>query len=504
MNNYDISENNVAFGFFCSFVCATHATHPLNTTATHIIKFSSVGIILVALAIAIVLGQLPVAIGLILLPFLLVYLFFLFKYPVIGVYTCLFFGFAANGIARYTPAPVGLTIDLFLTLTLLAAFFQRFETKQWPELNNPIVWLIGLWTIYCVVELFNPEAQSQEAWFYAVRSPAFYWLFAVLLGLMYFKTPRALQQFVYVWLAFSVVAALYGIGQFYFGLNDAENQWLAANASTHLLYGNLRVFSFYSDAAQFGSAMAHAGLAAIILLLGKQVSLKKRLLLILCAIVCLYGMILTGTRGALFILLVGFFAYLLLSRNLLTLAAGLVLLIGLVGILKFTYLGQSNFQVQRLRSALNPDDPSFQVRLKNQQKLSEYLETRPFGGGIGSAGYWGLRFSPDTLLAKTPTDSWYVKIWAETGIVGLVLYLSVSLFILIYLAVHLWRLHSPHKPFLLALFAGLAGIFVANYGNQVQGQMPTSLICYFSVAIIYNFVRQPVATKPVTVEIARS
>jgi O-antigen ligase len=248
----------------------------------------------------------------------------------------------------------------------------------------------------------------------------------------------------------------------------------------------LRVFSFYSDAAQFGAAMAHAALAAFILIIGKY-SLRRKMVYLFCGLICLYAMALTGTRGALFILFTGALVYLFLSKNFKVLFVGVCLVAGLFFLLKFTYVGQSNYQVQRMRSAFNLNDPSFQVRIKNQIKLSEYLETRPFGGGIGSAGYWGMRFSPDTFLAKTPVDSWYVKLWVETGIVGIILYLSVTVFILGYLAVRLWKQkNSTHRQPLLALFAGLAGIFVSNYGNQLLGQMPTSILFYLSIAVIYN------------------
>ncbi len=456
-------------------------------TSTHIIKFSYIGLLILVLSIIIVLGQLPVAIGLFVLPFVAGYLFLLFKYPLTGIYTCLFFAFAANGITRYISVPLGLSIDLFLALTWIAVFFKRFDSKNWQELKNPILIFALFWTIYCIFQIFNPEAVSYAAWLYAVRSPAFYLLMAVSLGLVLIKNKEDLFRIVHVWLGFSLVAALYGMKQFLFGLDNAELKWLSLNISTHLLFGNLRVFSFYSDAAQFGSAMAHAGMTALILLAGKF-SWQRKSIYLSVALACLFGMAISGTRGALFILLAGLFSYFSLNRNFKVLVVGICLSGAAFGLLKFTYIGHSNYQIQRMRSAFNLNDPSFQVRIKNQLKLKEYLETRPFGGGIGSAGYWGLRFSPDTFLAKTPTDSWYVKIWAETGIIGLIIYVFMLLFILIYLARKLWRLEeSPQKQVLLALYAGLAGIFVANYGNQVVGQMPTALIFYLSIALISNF-----------------
>lgn len=458
----------------------------LSAIATHIVRYSSLGFILLGLSLIIAFGQIPAVIGLAAIPFVCVYFYFLFKYPIIGIYTCLFFAFTANGLSRYIPGPLGLTIDVFLVLTLIATFFKRFESKNWQELQNPIIWVVSLWVIYCVFEIFNPEVVSYEAWLYAVRSPAFYMLFTIVLGLIYFEEFKQAERLVHIWFVFSVLAALYSFKQFYFGLDEFENKWLVQNASTHLLFGNLRVFSFYSDAAQFGAAMAHTALAAIILTLGKK-SLKIRFLYIIIAAVCLYAMSLSGTRGALFILLTGGFTYLILSKNYKILLAGTLVLAGAFFLLKFTYVGQSNYQIQRMRSAFNLDDPSFQVRIKNQIKLQEYLETRPFGGGIGSAGYWGLRFSPDTFLAKTPVDSWYVKLWAETGVIGITLYLLITLFILIYLAVRLWPLESsPQKQLILALFAGLSGIAVANYGNQLLGQMPTNILFYLSIAVIYK------------------
>jgi O-antigen ligase len=320
---------------------------------------------------------------------------------------------------------------------------------------------------------------------------------------LYLKDVKEVERLLHVWLAFSVIAALYSFKQFFIGLDEAEKQWLLANTSTHLLYGNLRVFSFYSDAAQFGAAMAHAALASIILTLGKY-SIKRKLLYLLCGLICLYAMALTGTRGALFVLFIGGLVYLFLSRNFKILFLGVCMVAGLFFLLKFTYVGQSNYQVQRMRSAFNLKDPSFQVRIKNQLKLSEYLDTRPFGGGIGSAGYWGMRFSPDTFLAKTPVDSWYVKIWVETGIVGIVLYLTILMFMLGYLAVRLWKQKNhKHRQPLLALYAGLAGIFVGNYGNQLLGQMPTNILFYISIAVIYNLTTSHVTSNPENLDVQK-
>lgn len=396
--------------------------------------------------------------------------------------------FISNGLIRYIPAPLGLTIDVLLVLTFVAVFFQKFENAKWDFLKkNLILNVILVWIVYCFLQILNPESISKEAWFYAMRGVAFYFIMTIVLAWQLMEKPQALSQFINVWLFFSCMAALYGIKQMYLGLDGSEKAWLdAGNATTHILHGKLRVFSFYSDAGQFGASMAHAGLVAMIMAVSGKISTKHRLWYSFTAALCFYGMAISGTRGALFVPLAGGIFYLFLSKNFKVLTLGFVVLGILFSILKFTYIGQGNYQVQRMRSALDPNDPSLLVRLENQKKISNYLSSRPLGGGIGTAGYWGLKFSPNTFLAQTPTDSWYVKIWAETGIVGLTIYIGMILTILIYFFLRIWRMPpSELRQQLLALYAGVVGIAAASYGNQVLGQMPTGTVFYISIAFLY-------------------
>ena len=140
-----------------------------------------------------------------------------------------------------------------------------------------------------------------------------------------------------------------------------------------------------------------------------------------------------------------------------------------------------------MRSAFDYNDPSLQVRLENQKRLASYLSSRPFGGGIGASGNWGMRFSPNTFLAQTPTDSWYVMIWADMGIVGLMLHLFILFYIVIKSSyIIMVKLKDPWiKAQMSALVCGMWGIIVASYGNGVLGQMPTGIIIYSSMAFLF-------------------
>ena len=141
-----------------------------------------------------------------------------------------------------------------------------------------------------------------------------------------------------------------------------------------------------------------------------------------------------------------------------------------------------------MRSAFTPDDDaSFQVRLKNQAIFESYLKTRPFGGGLGHAGSRAITYTGETFLSSVATDSWFVLIWAECGIVGLYIHLFVLGFFTgkgLYIAMFQIK-NKDLEIKITALLCGVFGILVASYGNAVLGQFPTGLLVYMSMAYVF-------------------
>src|SRR5690606_32443835 len=184
------------------------------------------------------------------------------------------------------------------------------------KLNNGLMWCAALWMLYCTAELFNPEAVSRMAWVYAIRGLALYMFLTVPITLLYANKVEDLNRLIKIVLFLSILAALWGLKQFYLGPDFAETAWLkeGKNQSTHVLFGQLRVFSFFSDAGQFGSGIAQAGVIATVIALG-PFSIKTRILSGFCALLFFLLMILSGTRGALIVPVAGMLVYLLASRN---------------------------------------------------------------------------------------------------------------------------------------------------------------------------------------------
>ncbi len=425
--------------------------------------------------------------ALIVLPPVVAFVVWIFVNPRIGVVTFICYCFFVAGTARYVPGiPYGLGMDGLLVLSFLAVFFGGFRHTDWSPAKSDLTFLALGWFVLNILELGNPYGGSPVGWFYGMRSATLYWTLVTPLTFMLLNKQTDLDLFVKIIIGISLLGALWGIRQFLFGVDPMEQRWLDNGAAkTHLLFGKLRVFSFYSDAGQFGASQAHVGIMAIFMALGPY-TMKKRIIYGIIGLLVIYGMLISGTRGAIFVLFAAVAVYLFLTKNVKILMVGGIIGIGAFVFLKYTTIGNGNAEIVRLRTALDPNDLSFQERLKNQRILADYLSTRPFGTGVGTIGNWGVKYNEHKFISQIPPDSLFVKVWAEYGIIGFLIWFGTQLYILGKSCGIIWEIEDRDlKQKLMALTAGSAGILLASYGNEVQNQMPTSAIVYMTWAFTF-------------------
>lgn len=440
------------------------------------------------LFVGLVLAKLKlVGVGLFLaLVFGTVYLNLLFKNPILGFYTAIGLNFVILGIGRYIKGlPLGFAIDGIMIITYLALIFSRFKERvDWSPANKTITKLAGIWLLYCILQIANPEARMIEPWI-AGRGVGFYFFFFLILTFMLINTHKKLDTFLYVWGCFSILATFKGFVQMAFGVDYAEQAWLDnGGAETHVLFGKLRVFSFFSDAGQFGGNQGYAGVVFMIYSMSKK-GIQK-VFFITVGLLGFYGMMISGTRGSIAVPFAGLMTFFVLRKNVKVLSAGVIFVALIFVFFKYTMIGNGNYQIRRMRTGFDPNNPSLLVRKANQKKLKVYLASRPIGGGIGHAGDKAQRFLPHAYLSNVATDSWYVMIWAEMGIIGLVFHLGV-LFFTIGMASYkvMFKIRDPiTKIKMSALISGMAGVMLASYGNAILGGMPTALLFYASMAIM--------------------
>lgn len=466
-----------------------HSRTGADTLYTPII---SIGVLLVILMITqgILSNWKLVFVALFVLPTGLFYLYKIFQNPRIGMWSVLIYCFVWSLIARYLFAytrislPFGLGVDGLLFLTLVAMIFSGGSRAQYRILQNSLVILTFLWFFFVFLQLFNPQATSRIAWFYAMRCYGLYIFLSVLLTYMLLNQKADLDRFFLLFIGFSIFGGVYGAYQLNIGLNYADSIFIQPKLDRHMLFGKLRVFSFYENAGQAGVSLAHAGVIANILCIHEK-RRNYKIFYGIGMIASYYGMAISGTRGALVVPFIGMGAYLVWCRKPLVTISGITAGAAVLFILVFTTIGQSNYTINRMRTAFDPNDPSFQYRLEARAHYQEYMDEHAFGWGIGTAGYWGNRFNGEDNV-MTGTDGGYVQLQAEVGIVGLYFYWAYYLFILGMTFLMLFKLRDMELyPKVLALCCGILGLLAANYGNSVIYQLPSNLTISMSLAYIW-------------------
>jgi len=443
---------------------------------------------LIGMGFVIAKGGMTALLGFFILPFAVLFLIKIIERPEICFFTALVANFTVLGLTRYIfNAPFGLAVDGLLVLTYIALFFKTFYSRiEWSRANNDLTIAALIWYGFTVLELFNPQAVSVSLWFYFMRGLALYMVLTVVLVFLLLDKYKYLMVFLYIWCTFEILGSLKAMMQLYIGLDPYEQYWLdTIGRATHVLFGELRTFSFFTDAGQFGASQAHTGMVATIIALTTK-KMRERIFFIIAAIFCFWGMFLSGTRGIWGVLFGSAFMFLILNRNFKAFLIGILIGVSVFAFFRYTYLGQSYYFIRRMRTAFDPKNPSLIIRLENQAKLRPYLAVRPLGGGIGHAGVKARAFTPNTFLASISTDSWFVQIWAEEGIIGLTLHLTLLIYIVIKGSYIIIRIRDPELRFkMIALVAGIVGILISSYGNGVYGQMPTGLIVYTSMGFIF-------------------
>ena len=375
-------------------------------------------------------------------------------------------------------------LDGLLILLILGAMVQVSVKRDWQFPKSLISVFILIWVCYNIIQVLNPEAASKVAWLYTVRSLA-------ILQLVYFITCYAVQSMsqlmnlIKLIIGLGVISALYGIKQEFFGYSAQEWNWLYQSPSRYQLivqWNRFRAFSFFSDPTTFGTLMAYLGTFCFLLVTGPFNS-KKRVLLIAAGSIMYLAMAYAGSRTP-FVLIpasIAFYALLNLNKKVL-IVTGLFFLFGTALVIKST----SNPVVYRIQSAFKPGkDASVQVRLENQKMIQPYIQSHPFGAGLGSTGVWGERFSPDSWLAGFAHDSAYVRVAVEMGWVGLLIYLS-TFFIAMRTAIyHYFRVQNPKiKVFYLGFAITIFILSIASYPQEVVTLLPNNVVFYVLLAII--------------------
>lgn len=450
-------------------------------------------IILVGLAsiiMALLSMNMPLFAGITAFPLICIAGILILRYPQLMLFIIFTVNYFILGITRYMPIEgISIIMDILYVLTLILILIHSalYHNIEWKRCFHILSALSLIWAFYCILEAINPSAVF-EGWVLSrglIINGLIITIFTSLLCTKY----KILKALLFTFSLFTVLAILKTFMQKNIGFDTYEAQWLNnGGATTHIIHSGIRYFSFFTDASNMGSNMGGAGIILGI----ASLYMKNKAFKIYYAIVAvasLYTMMLSGTRGAIIVPLAGLALYTVVSKQTRSILIGTASLILIYVFFAFTMIGQSNTTIRRMRTAFTPsEDASYIVRKENQKRLKEYLKYKPFGEGLGLSGDGlGVKISR-RFTTSIPTDSWYVKIWVETGVIGLILYMGM---VLITIARGTWilmfNIHDPElKGILTGWLCAIFGMFLSAYGNSFWGQFPTMVIAFMGMSFILN------------------
>lgn len=434
--------------------------------------------------------NLPLFVVIISLPFLCIGGILILRYPQSILLLIFTINYFILGITRYMPIEgISIVMDTLYVLCFILIFVHSalYHNIEWKRCFHILTILSSIWAIYCILEIMNPSGVL-EGWILS-RSLIINGLMITIITSLLCNKYKILKTFLFIFSLFTATAILKTFMQKYIGFDSYETRWLNnGGATTHIIYSGIRYFSFFTDASNMGSNMGGAGIIFGIASLHMRNKALKNFYAII-SICSLYAMMLSGTRGAMIVPLAGIALYTIISKQVRVIIIGTVSLALIYIFFAFTMIGQNNPSIRRMRTAFRPtQDASYIVRKENQKKLKAYLKNKPFGEGLGLSGDGlGVKVSR-RFTTSIPTDSWYVKIWVETGIIGLVIYLGM---IFITIARSTWILmFNIRDPELKGILAGwlcaIFGMFLSAYGNSFWGQFPTMVIAFMGMSFVLN------------------
>lgn len=413
-------------------------------------------------------------------------LFCILRFPKFGVIFFLILAYFIMFIIKLglVNFPLGTLMDGLLLLLFIGFFINQKIAPNWDILKNSISVIILIWVVYNFIEVLNPQADSRLAWIYTIRSLAVVML-SYFIFMYQIKSVQFIRLIIVIWLIMSLIAALYGLKQEFFGFSDFEQRDLDNNpllAGLLFIDGHWRKFSVFADPISFSYNMNVSAILCIGLMFG-PFARRIKILLALLSILFLYAMLFSGTRAAYVLLPMAMSLLFILNLNFRMALIGIVF-----GFCFFIliFIPTSNYTLYRFQTAFKPsDDASYNVRAKNQKKIQPYIRSHPMGGGLGASGATGAKFSPNSYLGQFPPDSGYVRAAVEQGWIGLILLCSVFFVALAKGINNYFKIKDPElKSYCLSVTLIIFALCVGNFPQEGLIQYPLNVYFCLFMALI--------------------
>jgi hypothetical protein len=338
---------------------------------------------------------------------------------------------------------------------------------------------------YLVLEAFNPASWSLEGWFQSFRR-LIDSILILFIAFHVFSSYVKVKRFTTVLFVLAVFTAIYACIQEWHGLFDFELTWVRADENRFglfFIWGNFRKFSTMGDPTAFGIAMAACAIFYMIIAMQEK-KLRTRIIYFSGIIIMLLGMAYSGTRTANIMVTGGILMFVLLSLN--KASTRILAVICTMIFVVLMYGPYNNATINRFRTSFSgTKDDSYNVRVINRASKQPYLHSHPFGGGLGTTGPSGTRFTPGHELAGFPPDSGYLRKALETGWVGLFIVCALYFTVLRYGVRRYFAAgNERYKMLCAACTSSIFAFYLAEFGQEAIGQITDIVIYYPMIAML--------------------
>ena len=368
--------------------------------------------------------------------------------------------------------------DILLLFVLMGWFFRiatKDEARVYIPLKYPLIYI-------CIIALFIFIPPEKMAAILGFRNTAFY-IVILYLTANIFSSKQQIKRAMTVIIAFGGLLAVFGLLQPLTG-----GALLTRLGFEHGVGGALVRFGEItrSSAGVDNPLVFGIYMVMLILIAGSLwLSTKKKSILLLVLIsLMITALIFTFSRSAVFAL-TGSLLFISIFLKRYKLMGGLILILS--GILLFSALFSDSIFVQRFFSQDEVSQRVIAIRIAQVERSLQYLnDNQLFGIGLGTQGAAKARFA-EGLVPGIITDNYYFQILTEMGVVGLLVYLLVLVF-LFRKGVSIY--YSLTDTYLKSLALGIVGIIVAmaimNLGASTFDSRILNMYFWFFMGILLS------------------
>jgi O-antigen ligase len=379
---------------------------------------------------------------------------------------------------------IGLAVALFFWLT--ATDRLRQLTLPRTPLTPPLLLFYAVCFVYIFISGMPLLAGVSAFRGWCMASLAF------LLGYDLIQSSRQVKIYLWFVIGLSVISGVYGVYQYAAGIESILGQDAVVSqrhqfATYATEEGELefRIFSTFVSAGAFGSMMAYASFIALALAISDKVTIREKALLVIAILPMLTSLVLTGTRAALLMMLIGVIILYWYKRRfriyvtvMLLILAGVQLGIGLTegrAASRFATLADVNVLLGRLS---NPFTTGWRSVLE-----------APLGHGLGVTGhgvpFYMLQQYPELQLVFSDGD--FGRVMVEMGVVGLILLAYIMVVAIKGGLASLRALRStPSEDVGLAIFGSGMMVGITTLVGSPFLSIPHGLLWWFFMGALFK------------------